>query len=57
MNDEHIHLPSPTVWPLVVGAGATLAGFGLLTSVVLSALGLVLMVWGIYSWIQELRHG
>lgn len=51
------HLPTPSMWPLVVGGGATLVGFGVLTSLALSALGLVLMVWGLFGWIQELRHG
>lgn len=51
------HLPPPSVWPLAVGGGATLVGFGVLTSLALSALGLVLMVWGLFGWIQELRHG
>lgn len=51
------HLPSPSVWPLTVGGGATLVGFGVLTSIALSVLGLALMVWGLYGWIQELRRG
>jgi hypothetical protein len=32
-------------------------GFGLLTSLALSGLGAVLLVWGLFGWIQELRHG
>jgi len=26
------------------------------TSLALSALGLILLVWGVWQWIQELRH-
>jgi hypothetical protein len=51
------HLPTPSVWPLTVGGGFALLAFGLLTCIALSILGLVLMVWGLYGWIQELRHG
>jgi hypothetical protein len=51
------HLPSPTVWPFTVGGGATLLAFGLLTSVALSLLGVLVMAWGLYGWIQEMRHG
>jgi hypothetical protein len=51
------HLPSPSVWPVTVAGGFTLLAFGVLTAVGLSILGVVLMVWGLYSWIQELRHG
>lgn len=51
------HLPSPSVWPASVAGGFTLLAFGLLTALGLSILGAVLMAWGLYSWIQELRHG
>jgi hypothetical protein len=53
---EH-HLPTPSIWPLTVAGGFTLVGFGLLTSLALSGLGLVLMAWGLWGWIQELRYG
>ncbi len=51
------HLPSPSVWPVTIALGFTLLAFGILTAVGLSILGAVLMAWGLYSWIQELRHG
>jgi hypothetical protein len=31
--------------------------FGVLTSLALTALGFVLLVWSLFGWIQELRHG
>jgi hypothetical protein len=55
MND-HFHLPSPSVWPFTLAGGLTLVGFGVLTSLTLSVLGVVLMVWGLYGWISEVRH-
>ena len=51
------HVPSPSMWPLTVGGGVSLLAFGLLTSLALSVLGLILLVWGLFGWIQELRHG
>lgn len=54
MND--VHLPSPSVWPFVLGAGVTMAAFGVPTSLYFSIVGVVLMVWGIVGWIQDLRH-
>jgi hypothetical protein len=51
------HLPSPSIWPVTAAGGVTLLGFGLLTSLALSALGAVLLAWGLFGWIQELRHG
>jgi hypothetical protein len=53
---ENIHLPPPTIWPVTVAAGVALAGFGLVTTEVVSIVGLLVMVWGINGWIQELRH-
>ena len=58
MSDhEEAHLPQPSIWPVTIGGGFTLLAFGVLTSLALSALGAVLMAWGLYGWIQELRHG
>lgn len=55
MNDHH-HLPSPTIWPIVAGAGISLIAFGLLTHWVFALLGLVATVRAIVGWIAELRH-
>ena len=51
------HLPGPSVWPLTVGAGVTLLAFGVVTSVLLSLLGLLLLGYGLAGWIGEMRHG
>ncbi|HEX8969652.1 MAG TPA: hypothetical protein VF937_17345 [Chloroflexota bacterium] len=51
------HLPSPSVWPLTVAGGFTLLAFGVVTSLLISGLGLVLMMWGLSGWIQDMRHG
>jgi hypothetical protein len=57
VHDVHeIHLPAPSVWPLTAGAGFSLMAFGVATSLALSLLGLILLVWGVWQWIQELRH-
>jgi len=55
VNEQH-HLPSPSVWPATVGGGVALMAFGVATSLALSALGAVLLAWGVFKWIQELRH-
>jgi hypothetical protein len=53
---EH-HLPAPSVWPATAGAGVALVAFGIATSLALSALGALLLFWGLFRWIHELRHG
>jgi hypothetical protein len=49
------HLPS-SMWPATIGAGVALLLFVVVTSLVLSALGVVLLAYGLLGWIQELRH-
>lgn len=48
-----IKVPAPTAWPLVLAFGFTLMFAGLLTSVSVSALGLVLTVTGCVGWFRE----
>ena len=54
-HDELAHLPRPSVWPFAVGAGVTLLALGLVTSLLLSLLGLVLVAYGLGGWIGTLR--
>jgi Cytochrome c oxidase subunit IV len=56
MNEHDVHLPSPSVWPVTLACGITLVGFGVLTSLALSALGAIMLAWALVGWIQELRH-
>jgi hypothetical protein len=56
VNHEDVHLPTPSVWPLTVGAGVSLMAFGVATSLALSGMGLLLLVAGLVGWIQDLRH-
>src|ERR1700688_2540541 len=48
-----IEVPASTAWPLVLAFGFTLVFAGLLTSVSVSALGLVLSVAGCVGWFRE----
>ena len=58
MTDEHetVHLPSPTVWPAVLGAGVALALFGVVATYFFTAFGLVLIVIGLAGWIEDMRR-
>jgi len=48
-------LPNPSVWPVVVAFGACLLAWGIVTSWIISAVGLVAFVAGIAGWIVEMR--
>jgi Cytochrome c oxidase subunit IV len=50
------HLPAPSVWPFVLGAGVTLAAFGVVTSWYFIVVGAVLAAWAVFGWIEDLRH-
>lgn len=47
-------IPAPTYWPVVLAFGATLMGFGVLTSYLISLVGLVLFILALSKWIGEL---
>jgi hypothetical protein len=49
-------LPEPTVWPAVLAFGACLAAWGVVTSWVISVVGLVLFWAGVTGWIARMRH-
>jgi hypothetical protein len=48
------HLPAPTVWPAVLASGVTFAAMGLITSPLLIAFGVVVVIVSIGGWIGEL---
>ena len=51
------HVPHPTYWPAVLALGVTCLVWGLVTSYVISAVGLLLFAVALSGWIWELRHG
>lgn len=48
-----VHLPTPTSWPLVLSLGITLLLTGLVTSWVISLLGVVLTLPAIVGWFRQ----
>jgi cytochrome c oxidase subunit 1 len=56
MNDEQkIHLPSPSFWPIVLALGLTLIAIGVVTSIAASILGVVVILASIAGWTMENR--
>ena len=52
---EHnaVHMPAPTIWPLVLALGLTLILTGMVTSAAISALGLLLSLAASFGWFRE----
>lgn len=48
-----IQVPAPTAWPLVAAFGLTFIVAGLLTHVLVSALGVVTLIAGLVGWFRE----
>jgi Flp pilus assembly protein TadB len=52
---ESVHLPGPTLLPVVVAAGITIAVVGVVLTPALAALGLLITVVAIVRWVREVR--
>jgi cytochrome c oxidase subunit 1 len=50
---EHIHLPPPSYYPLILGLGTLLLGVGALSHLALTALGVVIIVYAAWGWVLE----
>jgi hypothetical protein len=51
-HENRIHMPTPTAWPMVLALGVTLLIAGMVTSVAVSFLGLVLMLFSSIGWFR-----
>jgi cytochrome c oxidase subunit 1 len=51
--DHHIHMPSPSYWPLVVAFGLPIMALGLIYNHVISVVGGFIVLLGVYGWAQE----
>jgi cytochrome c oxidase subunit 1 len=50
---EPIHLPAPSLWPLILAAGLTVFALGLVTHWIFIPLGLLLFALGLARWVQQ----
>jgi hypothetical protein len=53
---EEIHLPGPSVLPVLTAVGITLILVGITTFVELTVIGAVLMLYCVIRWLKETRH-
>jgi len=58
--DDHahgIHLPDPSIFPMITGLGLTVLAAGFIWGLWLSGVGVLLMLFGIYAWCFEPING
>jgi hypothetical protein len=53
---EEIHIPGPTVLPVLTAVGITLALIGITTFLVLTVVGVILTLVCTVRWIKDTRH-
>jgi hypothetical protein len=53
---EEVHLPGPSIQPVLLAFGITLAIVGITTSVVLVIAGAVLTIGVIIAWVRDTRR-
>jgi hypothetical protein len=53
---EEIHLPGPSLLPVLTAVGITLALIGVTTFIELTIIGGILTVVCVVRWIKETRH-
>ena len=50
---EHIHIPPPSYYPLIIAMGIFLMALGPLSHLALVGLGSVVVIYGIWGWVLE----
>jgi len=51
--DAHIHMPSPSYWPIVLALGLPVTAFGVIYSIPIAIVGGVIILLGMYGWALE----
>ncbi len=49
------HTPQLSVWPIVVGLSLTLMAAGILSSIIVTLVGILLLLYSLWMWVQENR--
>ena len=51
-----IHLPPPSYWPIALAFGITLIGVGVVSNIIVSIVGVIVMIMCIAGWTMENRR-
>jgi hypothetical protein len=49
-------LPEPGIWPAALAMGITLVVWGLVTSLIITGVGILLFALTLAGWIRDIRH-
>ena len=52
-TDHHIHMPSPSYWPLLAAFALPIIGFGIIYNVLLAIAGAAFLVFALFGWALE----
>ena len=53
---EEVHMPEPSILPIVNAGGVTLALVGLTLSIAVTVIGLILFVVTLVAWVRAATH-
>ncbi|HEX4188797.1 MAG TPA: hypothetical protein VHY83_12945 [Solirubrobacteraceae bacterium] len=53
---EELHLPGPSILPVLTGVGITLTLVGITTYLVMTIAGAILTIACVVRWIKDTRH-
>jgi hypothetical protein len=53
---EEVHLPGPSILPVLTGVGITLTLVGITTFIELTIIGAILTIVCVVRWIKDTRH-
>jgi cytochrome c oxidase subunit 1 len=51
--DHHIHMPSPSYWPIIVAVALPIVAVGIIYNPLISIVGAVLLVFAVFGWALE----
>ncbi len=51
--DHHIHMPSPSYWPILVALGLPIVAFGIIYNVLIAIVGAGILVFALFGWALE----
>jgi hypothetical protein len=55
MGESHENYQEKSIWPIILAAGITLMAIGVVSSLVISGLGVVILLFSLGGWMQENR--